>query len=140
MSRSFTTFVDINAPAQRVWDVMRDIERWHEWTASVSSIERLDAGPLAVGSRVRIRQPRLSPALFVVTALDEGRGFTWETSSPGVRAVADHWIEGITDGSRVTLSLCFSGMLGPLMAFFMRNLINRYMEMEAAGLKQRSEK
>lgn len=140
MSRLFTTAVDINAPPQRVWAVMSDIERWHEWTASVSSVERLDASPLAVGSRVRIRQPRLSPALFVVTAFEEGRGFIWETSSPGVRAIADHWIEEIAGGSRVTLLLRFAGLIGPSMAFFMRNLIHRYMEMEAAGLKQRCEK
>ena len=58
--RSFSTVVDIDASAARVWSVMRDIEHWHESTASVRSIERLDDGPLVVGSRARIRQPKVS--------------------------------------------------------------------------------
>ena len=137
--RSFGTVVDIDASAARVWSVMRDIEHWHEWTPSVRSIERLDDGPLAVGSRARIRQPKVLPAIWEVTAIEEGRGFTWITRSPGVTATANHRLESTGRGTHVALSLHFGGPLGSMAGWLLRGLNNRYLSLEAAGLKRRSE-
>lgn len=131
--------VDIAAAPERVWDVMRDVERWPEWTPSMERVQRLDGGAFAVGSRVRIKQPSLPPSDWQVTALEQGRGFVWASRSPGVRVRAEHWIEPARDGSRVTLSLQFSGPLAPLVARLGRSLIERYVAMEANGLRERSE-
>lgn len=139
MSREFSITVDIAAPPDRVWSVMSDIERWNEWTESVTSVTRLDTGPLQVGSRAEIVQPKLPPTQFTVTALEVGKGFTWETKSGGVTAVANHWIEAAAQGSRVTLSVSFEGALGVLAALMVKSLTNRYLAMEAAGLKKRCE-
>jgi hypothetical protein len=84
--------------------VLSNIECWPEWTPTVMSIERLDRGTLAVGSRARIRQPKLPPAVWQITELDAGRSFTWVTRSPGVRVTARHWVEAREGGSRATLS------------------------------------
>jgi uncharacterized membrane protein len=65
----FRLTVEIEAPPDRVWAVMREIERWPEWTPTLTSIRRLDGGPLAVGSLVLIRRPSLPPAKWQVTAL-----------------------------------------------------------------------
>jgi uncharacterized protein YndB with AHSA1/START domain len=135
----FTIEVEIHAPPQRVWHVMQDVERWPEWTPSVTSIERLDEGPLAAGSRARIRQAKLLPATWRVTAIEEGKGFTWVTRGPGVTVTGHHVVEPIPHGSRATLSLRFSGALGPLVGWLTRGINERYLAMEAAGLKRRCE-
>lgn len=135
----FKIDIDIKVPPSRVWEVIKDIERWPEWTASVRSIKRLDSGPLAVGSRARVYQPRLLPAVFEVTALEEGRSFAWVTQSLGVKATADHRVDPVENRSRATLSVQYHGALGNLVGRLMRSLTQNYLEMEAAGLKRRSE-
>jgi uncharacterized membrane protein len=135
----FAISVDIAAPPTRVWSVMIDIERWHEWTTTVTSITRLDDGPLAVGSRARVRQPKLPRADWTITELNDGSGFIWETRSPGVTVVARHVVEPSAVGTRATLSLQFVGILGPLAAWMTKGLNTRYLAIEAAGLKRRSE-
>ena len=59
----FSIDVDIDAPPDRVWAVMSDIERWHEWTPSVKSISRREQGPIRPGHRAWVRQPKFPPAL-----------------------------------------------------------------------------
>ncbi len=135
----FSITVEIQASPGGVWAMLRDIERWPEWTPTVTSIQRVDRGPLAVGSRARIRQPKLLPAEWQVSELEEGRSFTWVSRSPGVRVTARHWVEADGGGSRVTLSLEFSGLLGPLVARLTRSLSVRYLALEARGLKERIE-
>jgi carbon monoxide dehydrogenase subunit G len=136
----FRTEIDIEAPPERVWAIIRDVERWHEWTASITSIRRLDAGPLRVGSTAQVRQPRLPPNRFVVTALQDSRGFSWESRSPGLRGVGHHWIEPAAHGSRVTLGVDFRGPLAWLVSRLYGPLTQRYIEMEAEGLKRRAER
>jgi len=51
--------VEVFRPAERVWSVLVDVERWPEWTASITQIERLDQAAFGPGSRVRIRQAEI---------------------------------------------------------------------------------
>lgn len=134
----FSVVVDIPAPPDRVWAVMTDIEHWPEWTPTVTRIERLDPGPLTVGSCARIRQPKLPTAVWQVSELLEGRSFTWVSHSPGVRVTAEHGVEPTAGGTRVKLSVQFSGVLAPLVARLTRRLNERYLALEAKGLKERS--
>lgn len=139
----FSIATEIDAPPDVVFAVLSEVERWPEWTSTVTRVERLgDAGaPIAVGTRLRIVQPKVPPADWTVTALEAGRGFRFVSRSPGASVEADHWIEAAGSGerSRATLSVTFGGFLGRLIGRMMRGLNERYLAQEAAGLKQRSE-
>jgi uncharacterized membrane protein len=135
----FSTTIEIQAPPERVWAVMQDVERWPEWSPTMMSVRRLDTGPFALGSRAHVRQPKLRPGVWEVTELNEGRNFTWATSGPGFRVAGGHEIEPTPAGSRVVLWLRFSGLLGPLLARLYRDLNERYLALESRALKARSE-
>lgn len=137
--RRYETTIEIDAPPATVWAVMSDIERWPEWTRSISSITRTSAGPLDVGSTARVKQPKLAAADFVITTWTPERGFDWVTKNPLVTAVGHHAIEPRAAGSRVTLWVDFSGPLAGVVAWLYGGLTARYVRMEAEGLKQRSE-
>ena len=139
------TTIDVAASPDRVWEVLVDVERWPEWAESVSSVRRLDggpanSGPLEVGSRVEISQPRIPTGTYTVTALDPGSAFTWEQRQPGSVVTAHHRVSPLPGGdSRVELGVVMSGALGGVMGRVYRKLTERYLAMEAAGLKSRAE-
>lgn len=136
--RKFSVTTGIDAPAERVWEVMSDVERWHEWTPSVTSVRLLGGGPLGVGSRAVIRQPRFPPALWKVAAIEPGRSFTWVSVAPGLRVVGHHDVEPAGAGSRATLSLELQGILGGAWGRLTRSITERYIALEARGLGARS--
>src|SRR5262245_43128336 len=100
VSMDFDISIDIAAPPDVVWPVMSDVERWHEWTASVRGVTLLDKGPLKIGSRAMIRQPRFPPAVWKVTELEPGRSFTWTTGAPGMLVYGRHSVAPIAGGTR----------------------------------------
>ncbi len=134
----FQFVIDIKSPPEQVMAVLRDVERWPEWTSTVSKAQRLDKGPFTVGSKARIEQPKLRPATWEVTQTD-AKSFTWITRNPGLVIAAGHVAEPVGRGSRVTLALDFSGFLAPLIARIFGNLNQRYLTMEAQGLRRRCE-
>ena len=136
----FETSVDIAAAGEDVWAVLVDVERWPEWTASMSEVKLLDTGPLAVGVRARIKQPRLPPTIWEVTELEPNRAFTWKATVPGVTTIADHRLTAEDPGRvTVTLGIRRSGPLAPLIDLLFGRVTRRYVGMEAEGLKRRCE-
>src|SRR5262245_24907479 len=79
LMKDFSISVIVDAPPQRVWEVMSDIERWPDWTPTVISVRRTNSGPMRIGAKARVHQPRLPAADWVVTALRDGHGFDWES-------------------------------------------------------------
>ncbi len=139
--RHFRIDFDIQAPPARVWAIMRDFARWHEWTPTVTSIEPVDAGaPMVPGVKVLIRQPKLPPAVWELQEIVEGQRFHWVTRSPGVEVIARHGVEAVgATGTRATLSLEFRGLLGGVVGWVTRGINQRYLKMETEGLTKRAE-
>jgi uncharacterized membrane protein len=137
MKRVFVVTRHIDATPEVVWGVLADVARWPEWTPTITSVERLDDGPLRLGSRARVHQPRLRPAEWEVTALEDGRSFTWVANAPGVATVGSHRAEPDATGTAVTLGIEQTGPLGLVAAVVWGRLTQRYIETEAASLEAR---
>jgi len=137
---TYETTITIDAPADEVWAVLTDVERWPEWTASMQKVERRSEGDLTVGARIRIKQPHLPAITWDVTDIDPGRRFSWTASSPGVTTVADHRLERLDDSAvAVHLAIRRSGPLAGVVDRLLAGVTRRYVGMEAEGLKRRCE-
>ena len=136
----FRDAITIEAPVERVWEVFTDVERWPEWTPSVTTATVIAGDGVALGARVRMKQPRLPEMIWEVTRVEPGSTWTWVSRSPGAVTEAVHHLRA-HDGSttRVEQIVEQTGMLGALVGRLMRGTTRRYLAMEAAGLKHRCE-
>lgn len=123
-----------------------DVESWPRWIPTFTDVKRLDAGPLKVGSRARIKQPGMPVLVWEVTELDEGSHFTWVTHVPGVATAARHDISETADEAgdhssacHLTLSLTWSGPLAGVVAALNAKRARQSLVREANGLKAASE-
>src|ERR1700689_69441 len=92
--------VEIDALPQLVWDVFSDVERWPEWTASVTRLVALDGPGLAVGKRFEIKQPRMPKLVWEVSEGTPGASWTWVQRSLGGLTVARHDV--VAESARTT--------------------------------------
>ena len=136
----FERSIDIDAPRQRVWDVLSDLEAWPERIETVDLVELLTPTPLGEGSRVRLKQPRLPEGTWEVTVWDAPSYFEYRQQSGGITIVAGHRVAALEGGrSRLTLTLEMRGLLVLVGALFYKGLTNRYMALEAEGIKRAAE-
>lgn len=136
----FVESVEIAADADRAWAVQTDVERWPEWTPTVSAARRLEPGPFTLGSSARLEQPRLRPAVWRVTEIDPPHVFVWESDSPGVHSRGEHRVVPLPDGRvRAELVMAQSGPLAGLVGLLLGRTIRGYLRQEADGLKRRCE-
>ena len=135
----FEKSIDIEAPQQRVWDVLSDIEAWPRRIETVDEVELLSPAPITKGSQVRLKQPKLPEGTWDVTAWDAPSYFEWTQKTAGITSVAGHRVEDVgEDRSRLTLTLDMRGVL-VVVAQFYKGLTNRYMNLEAEGMKRAAE-
>lgn len=76
--KTYETEFEIEAPVEKVWEVLVDFPRYGEWNPSLPDI----SGKLAVGETLSMTlgmpgRPSIG-AKAVVQSLDPGRGFVWE--------------------------------------------------------------
>lgn len=135
----FEKSIEINAPQQRVWDVLSDLEAWPRRIETVDIVEPQEPTPIAKGSRVRLKQPKLPEGTWDVTVWDAPSYFEWTQKTGGMTSVAGHRVEALGENrARLTLTLDMRGFLIPI-ALFYKGLTNRYMNLEAEGMKRAAE-
>ncbi len=136
----FEIETETNASPTRVWAVLTDVEHWPDRLASYDSVERLDDGPLKVGSSARVRQPGLAAATYTVSALVPDVEFTWSSTSAGVRTTGRHVVLSRPDGrAGLLLSIEQAGLLAGLLGLLFGSKIRRFLAIESEGLRAAAE-
>ena len=136
----FEKSIEIDASQQRVWDVLSDIEAWPQRIETVDAVELLTPPPLTKGSRVRLKQPKLGEGTWDVTTWDPPSFFEWTQKASGMTIVAGHRVEALGEGrARLTLMIDMRGLLVPIFGRIYKGLTNRYMTLEAEGMKRAAE-
>ena len=136
----FEKSIEIDAPQQRVWDVLSDLEAWPQRIETVDSVRLLTPPPFTKGSRVQLKQPKLPEGTWEITVWDAPSYFEWRQKTTGATSVAGHRVEALGEGrARLTLTLDMRGFLIPIVAVFYKDLTNRYMSLEAEGMKRAAE-
>ena len=134
------TTTTANADIARTWAALTDVATWPRWTKSMTSVERLDDGPLRVGSRARVKQPRMPVLIWQVDEIRDREVFTWSAPSTGVRVTGVHRLIPNADGTtRIELEVQQRGPLAGIIGWLTGARTRRYLALEAAGLKAASE-
>jgi hypothetical protein len=137
-----TTFA-VDAPAEKVWEVLIDFDRWAEWNPSIPSIE----GEPRVGSTVAmtLAMPGRPSAKVKakLTQVEPDRRLVWDGNIGMDRLFAGHrefLIEPQPDGTvHFTHVEEVSGLLFPLFRAVMGAAIRRHHEDLNAAVKERAE-
>lgn len=144
--------IDIDAPADLVYDIISDIERLPEWAAETASCRwiSLATGP-AVGARFRgtnAHNGRRWGNECVVTDVDPGRRFGWHVTYFGRPSASWRYeVEPTDTGCRVTESTrrlvpkAIAGPVNLLLGITDRDEHNqRNIERTLASLKEHAER
>lgn len=132
----FSHTVTINAPAHKVWEVLTDLDKYHEWNPALVEAH----GTVVVGSRLRIREA--SGLCFRPTVLvaDPHKELQWigRLLIPGLADGTHSWTLKEEGGHTVvTQSETFSGILVPILKRFFE--LDEQFKLSNEALKMRVE-
>jgi hypothetical protein len=80
---------DVDAPAQTVWELLTNPNKWHVWGPTVSGAD-LEGQHLSVGATGTVTTTLGLDVGFEVTAFEEGSRWAWKVA--GIPAT-DHTVE-----------------------------------------------
>lgn len=100
---------DVAAPADRVWELITDLDRSTEVISAISAYERLDDGDdFGVGTRWRETRRMFGKQAteeLAVTGIEPGRSYTVEGDGRGAHYTSRMMVEPLADGgSRLTMT------------------------------------
>ena len=138
------TQIDIDAPPERVWDVLTDFERHPEWNPFIREIrgEVREGAPLYV----RLGPPDGKPMTFkpVVTSAEPARSFSWLGTllAPWVfRGEHEFRLDPLGAGrTRFHHGEAFGGVLVPVLRKSLDTATRRGFELMNEALKAEAEK
>ena len=134
-TREYTKVLECGAPRGAVWNVLADVQKWPDWTPTMTSVRAVGSAGLVHGNTFEVKQPGLAKAVFTVEACEEGSAFAWSTRSAGVSTIADHVLSDTTGGgTRIELLIRMSGPGVGLLWMLLGRKVRRFVDTEAESL------
>ncbi len=108
--------IDTALPVEAAFSYLADFANSQEWDPGVASAERLDGGPLDVGTRFRLDVRiggRTAPMEYRISELDAPRRVVFVGSGSGVSAVDSIGFERTSSGTRIdyTADIRLAGLM-----------------------------
>jgi hypothetical protein len=129
----------IHSTPARVWALTVDVERWPDLAPTMTSVTRLDAGPLRVGSTARVVQPFQRPTVWTVTHLEPMAYFEWFAKVGTITMTARHRLVPEAAGVRNELEVEFSGLGSRLARRLIGSKIREAITIENEGFRRAAE-
>lgn len=143
--QTIQTEIEIQAPPEKVWSIITDIDNWHVWNPTVNA----SSGNAALGESVSITMmskeegkdgPKYSPKII---QMDEPKYFQWRAHMmAGFVFTNDKIIEleATETGTKVTHKETFKGLMAAMMKGQMEKGVPPMLNMMNDALKQLAEK
>ncbi len=131
---------EIQAPASIVWKKLTDVDHWHEWSPTITSIRQVNGGPFAVGKKLRIQQPKLPTSVWIIESVEQERSFFMRKKNCLLSVIAGHELEEVNGITLLTLSIEFKGASASWVGRKYEAMMLEYLSIEARSLKSASEK
>lgn len=136
MSNLVTATIDIDAPPERVWELMMDARRTLEWVTIVRAVKHVDDGPLRTGFRMDQTLAIHGVPFHVKWTLEEVREHEfarWVGKGPArsIALIEDHLRPNGDGGTHVEYRNEFKTPFGPLGSVASRVLVGGVPDHEA---------
>lgn len=135
----FHSVIQIAAPVSRVWELTVDVEGWPATTPTLTSVKRVERGPIGVGSSAWVKQPGQRAKLWTVTTFEPLTMFAWSTRSWGLVVTGTHRIEATATGVKNTLTVDVDGPLSRVVGLAAGRSIRKAIRTENEGFKRAAE-
>ena len=130
--------ITVAAPPGHVWDSTVDYESRPRWAPRVKKATIVDGGPLREGSRIRLHIGRDRFTARVVE-FQPPRRLSLLVKGPGFRVNHVYELTPNQEATELVLTGRFRGVVGSLVARFMRGTVQRDLTDELAAIKAAAE-
>ncbi len=110
--KTMSATIQIAVPPMDVWAVLTDLSSYRDW----NPLFREASGQVAAGNRIRLRSVhpangRLMTVKPKITVAAPGAELRWTASLPGIMSGEHSFVLAEADGTRLTQSETFRGLL-----------------------------
>ncbi len=134
-----------DAPPDRVFAAMTDIERWPDMISGITATEKLTEGPVGIGTRLRetrVMMGKDRTEEMEITAFEAGKGFTMGCRSCGCDISFVHRLTPDGGGTHFELESItrpislFAKLTAPIMGVMMKGTMTKCMDKDYADLER----